>query len=87
MFPRLAAFGPVWRNLRFVLFFDELVNVLTFKLLDQLSNLVHVSSQGVTFILADLIDQGVKVTDKTMVVSESLRDGQSQLAENGASFS
>jgi hypothetical protein len=72
---------------RYVLFFDEFVNVLTFKLLNELSNLVHVPSHGVSLVVADLVNQGVKAADKTIVVSKSLRDAQSQLAENGASFS
>jgi hypothetical protein len=61
--------------------------MLGFELFDLLCNLVQESGQGVRFVVANLTDQGVEAVHKTMVVSKSLRDGQSQLVENIASFS
>jgi hypothetical protein len=67
--------------------FCKLANMLGFELFDLVCNLVQESGQGVRFVVANLTDQGVEAVDKTMVVSKSLRDGQSQLVENIASFS
>lgn len=61
--------------------------MLTFKLLDLLPHAVKGSSHRVSFIIADLANQGVKAVHKSVVVGKSLRDGQSQLVENSASFS
>jgi hypothetical protein len=55
----------------------EFVNVLMFKLLDHLPQAIKDSSQRVRLIIADLVNQGVEVVHKSMVVSKSLRGGQS----------
>jgi hypothetical protein len=68
-------------------FLDEFVNVLMFKLLDQLPHAIKGSSQRVSFVIADFLNQGVEAVHKFMVVSNCLRDGQSQLLENTASYS
>jgi hypothetical protein len=65
----------------------EFVNVLMFKLLDQLPQAIKDSSQRVRLIIADFLNQGVEVVHKPMVVSKSLRGGQSELVEDSASFS
>jgi hypothetical protein len=57
--------------------FRKLANMLSLELFDLLCNLVQESGQGVRFVVANLTDQGVEAVHKTMVVSKSLRDGQS----------
>ena len=61
--------------------------MLKFKLLDLLPQAIKDPCQRVRLIIADLDNQGVEPVYKSMVVSNSLRDGQSQLVENFASFS
>ena len=46
-------------SLRHILVFDEFVNVLMFKLLDLLPHAIKGSSQRVSFVIADLFNQGV----------------------------
>ena len=58
-----------------------------FKLLDLLPHAIKGSSQRVSFVIADLFNQGVEAVHKSMVVGKSLRGGQSQFVENSASFS
>jgi hypothetical protein len=60
--------------------------MLMFKLLDQLPHAIKGSSQRVSFVIADFVNQGVEAVHKSMVVCKSLRDGQSQLLENLVSF-
>ena len=61
--------------------------VLLFELLDLLPHAIKGSGQRVSFVIADLDNQGVQAVHKSMVVGNSLWDGQSQLVENSASLS